>query len=586
MVWDHAEEELSLRGQKISDAILHDLRLITHSLEFLAITQEIRLGVSSLVFSGAARRVLERYQERYPMVTGIYLFDESANVVETIPEILSIEDSEYITNALASLPEGSREIFVDLMSNSDFSEILRELSSLNRVDRKSLSSSSHILVGKPVIGDKSRRVGFLVLVIPIEVLLQKHTPAFNQDRVLDIQKEEQTWYNSLLDTPPRITDDTWIKSITQLALADIAPDQPINIRLITAETKSSRYGEIFEDVQDIVVLVTLISLLTLALAFHLGRLIAKPLARIGDLVSAYKDANYSYRLPKMKFVEFSRLVDLLGDLGEAVRNSKTDLNRKLDERSEEIHRLQKKERDAAKAVQEALLRHPEIRSRVTITSCYRTAGFMGGDWYSYFEDTTKNRLVVMIGDVTGHDMSSALVTGAVAGASRAGLEVISDHENDHKNLLHQIADKFNQVVIDTGKCAGHLMTMTILCIDTLRHRCHYLNAGHTGIALKNKSGVRTIIKGGSPLGLFEQPNFGYCEFPLNVHDTLFLYTDGLLENASQAGSTISPRMLLKTLEDAADARSMIDAITGLTVRVWGDQKIEDDCTYLAIQYRP
>lgn len=91
------------------------------------------------------------------------------------------------------------------------------------------------------------------------------------------------------------------------------------------------------------------------------------------------------------------------------------------------------------------------------------------------------------------------------------------------------------------------------------------------------NGPEYFLHGGSPLGLPDQPDFGVGHYQGNPGDTLFLYTDGLLDNS------ISPRRLqlhhvsrlLKNQDQLPVLHQRLEALAGPDVAV-----LEDDYSYI------
>ncbi|HUG44477.1 MAG TPA: PP2C family protein-serine/threonine phosphatase [Acidobacteriota bacterium] len=66
-------------------------------------------------------------------------------------------------------------------------------------------------------------------------------------------------------------------------------------------------------------------------------------------------------------------------------------------------------------------------------------------------------------------------------------------------------------------------------------RVELANGGHPPPLLADARGVPPVKGGGLPLGLFREAGYDHRELFLKPGDTLFLYTDGLTEAATQEG---------------------------------------------------
>ena len=239
---------------------------------------------------------------------------------------------------------------------------------------------------------------------------------------------------------------------------------------------------------------------------------------------------------------------------------------------------------AAHSVQSAFLPReveiPGLEVRRYYQSCEQT----GGDWYWCHYDEKQNNAYFFLGDVTGHGIPSALLTGAVAGVVCACLYELESEQfqSTAPETLDSIATKINRFVYRTQMFSGLGMTMVLVGINLDSGDGSYLNAGHNPIFLKNGDRVQSILKGGAAFGNDEQAIFGSREFSLGMGNTLFLYTDGLVENKGGASKPIGTKGVKKIVEASGDVDNMADNIKAKMDREWGDKPVEDDVAFIII----
>jgi predicted ATPase/serine phosphatase RsbU (regulator of sigma subunit)/GAF domain-containing protein/tRNA A-37 threonylcarbamoyl transferase component Bud32 len=249
----------------------------------------------------------------------------------------------------------------------------------------------------------------------------------------------------------------------------------------------------------------------------------------------------------------------------------------------ELRALQDREKEAAEAVQRALLPDTSTLELAEVSSYYRAAESTGGDWFGCYEDLAKERLFVFIGDVTGHGVPSALVTGAVAGAIKTAVESVLGTDYEPADFLQDLAQKANQVVLGTGQHAGRMMTTAFFCLDLRNGITSYLNAGHNCWLHLTKEKNRSRIVGGTPLGMDAAPSFAVKEFDFQPGDLIFAFTDGLIENQGPDGKVLALRQLHKHLSAESSAHEMVSRVAAMGHEVWRTTPAEDDCTFLAIK---
>lgn len=221
--------------------------------------------------------------------------------------------------------------------------------------------------------------------------------------------------------------------------------------------------------------------------------------------------------------------------------------------------------DLLRAFQNAL--HPGERFEndfVVATAAFASAtGQVGGDLYDIFP-LSDRRCAFMIGDVTGHAASAALVMAVLYGAAREAARH-SDHPCHFFEHLHDLLS-------DLGRRRGgpRLFSATLF-FATLEPggKMVYSNAGHPSpILIRPGQPPRLLAAITPPIGLIP-PNFCYEEtVQLEVGDQILFYSDGILSG--------TPEELGLRIEFSADDQSFVDRL----IREGGD----DDRTAVLLRY--
>jgi serine phosphatase RsbU (regulator of sigma subunit) len=238
--------------------------------------------------------------------------------------------------------------------------------------------------------------------------------------------------------------------------------------------------------------------------------------------------------------------------------------------------------EAAECVQKSLIFDKADIPGLTYSSYYRSADITGGDWYGLFDDPKNNRSYILIGDVTGHGIPSALVTGAVAGAAEVAVHMIADQTLPLLDSLRAIATELNRVVLKTGQAAGEMMTMALIVIDRDNLQAAYVNCGHTHICVASKGNVKARLEPGSLLGTKDMMIVGK-EFKVEEGDVLFIFTDGLLENHAFRKKPIRWKSIAQILAQQSEPQVITRDITELVQKTNEGESLQDDCTFLAIR---
>jgi len=170
---------------------------------------------------------------------------------------------------------------------------------------------------------------------------------------------------------------------------------------------------------------------------------------------------------------------------------------------------------------------PAEAAGIDIAVRYRPAGeghLVGGDWYDTLLLPTRDVLLV-VGDVAGHGIDA--VTGMVAARnSLRGLAITGAGPADLLRMLNGVMCYLTSGVVGTVVCGLYDPETRVL---------RWARAGHLPpVLLRGRTGWQLPLPGGVLLGM--DPNASYEEAtqPLELGDTLLLFTDGLIERRGES----------------------------------------------------
>jgi serine phosphatase RsbU (regulator of sigma subunit) len=239
-------------------------------------------------------------------------------------------------------------------------------------------------------------------------------------------------------------------------------------------------------------------------------------------------------------------------------------------------RLHHETQRIAERLQLSLL--PELPGHLDLAARYlpsRTTAEVGGDWYDSFElprgDTT-----LIIGDVTGHDLRSAVTMSQLRNMLR-GIACDRQEESPDRILRHLDATYQHLYGGATASCIYAVLGQN----RTNAWQLAYANAGHPPALLTTREGDTRFLEGGHSalLGVdVHLPRSSAVE-PLPARSTLLLYTDGLVE---RRGEPLDHGLTRLRQHAAALAREPLDVfcdelLTGLA------QHSADDIALLALR---
>ena len=191
-------------------------------------------------------------------------------------------------------------------------------------------------------------------------------------------------------------------------------------------------------------------------------------------------------------------------------------------------------------------------------------------------DVGTNKVVALIGDVTGKGIEAAGFTETVRAAVRT-LALISPSP---QYMLGNV----NRLLLHEGE-HQQLATALIVVLDPANGQSVLASAGHPPVMYLSDSGCRIIEpRFGLPLGVLEHA-YETTDFTLAPGESLVLYTDGLTE-ARRNGKVFGEKRLLEVL-DAASAEGPQELATRLKEAVVAYAgELKDDLQILVVRRTP
>ena len=198
-----------------------------------------------------------------------------------------------------------------------------------------------------------------------------------------------------------------------------------------------------------------------------------------------------------------------------------------------------------------------------------------GDYYDFFA-LDDGRVLVAIGDVSGHGLGSALVMAEARALLRAFSKTVTDLASAVTMLNDFLCKDMTQ---------GKFMTMFVGLLDGASGRFEWCSAGHNPPVVRRSSGeVLGLDPTGPVLGVLAGLPFGRGDdVTLSAGDSVLLYTDGATEAPSPTGELFGDDRLkeLVAREGGRGPLPLLDAVRGAIHGWTGGAKNRDDLTLVA-----
>lgn len=239
------------------------------------------------------------------------------------------------------------------------------------------------------------------------------------------------------------------------------------------------------------------------------------------------------------------------------------------------------ELEVAKAIQETLVpgAEPVAFGPLRFAGFYQPAAQTGGDWWTWHE-LVGGKILLVIGDVTGHGVPSAMITAA----AKASCDV-ARHVHGDDVTVTRLLEIMNHAIWQSAQ-RRFVMTCFASIIDTRSRTITYANAGHNFPYLfragEGKGEFGSLMIRGNRLGDDPSSRYEAKTTELVPGDVLVWYTDGIVECENEAGEEYGEKRFRASVRRAAalDAGEMRDAIVGEAAAYFGAAPRKDDITMI------
>ena len=214
-------------------------------------------------------------------------------------------------------------------------------------------------------------------------------------------------------------------------------------------------------------------------------------------------------------------------------------NARLVARERQQQRL-RRELELAHNLQLRLLPSPSVlQGDATVAARCVPAEWVGGDFYT-FTRLGRGRVGVMLGDVSSHGFSAALIMALVMSAAgiHAGAAITPDETLTA--LLGSLRTELETTEM--------YLTVFYGVLDPMARRLVYANAGHAHAFRIGRDGAERLDATAPPLGLTPTDGIERRQIPWSdTDDLLCLWTDGLQDARDAAGSPFGEKAILDAL---------------------------------------
>ena len=361
--------------------------------------------------------------------------------------------------------------------------------------------------------------------------------------------------------------------IRMLVIFGLASLLPIILMAVLSFNKAKMMlvmepGEI---IGSLVYLTTFLLIVVLATTIYFSRIfstsIIVPVSQLEGAMARVEGGDFSAFVP----VDTN---DELGALAEHFNQMTVGLK--------ERYRLQRS-LDLAKEVQQNLLpREDPVVKGLDVAGRSIYCDETGGDYFDYLSSSEWGaaKLGVLIGDVSGHGIPSALLMAT----ARAFMRQRSSRSGSMAEVVSDVNHQLTRDVEDTGR----FMTLFYLMIDMTARSMSWVRAGHDPAIWYDplNDTFEELHGDGTALGVDESLQFvQYEKSGLKKGQILLLSTDGLWETHNPSGSMFGKNRINELIRQkhGSSAREILDTIVMELDKFRQGQEPEDDITLVVIK---
>ena len=335
--------------------------------------------------------------------------------------------------------------------------------------------------------------------------------------------------------PPTTTTTTTSTTLPVPSPAEVKPVQTPLVLLLQVDKSGATRATLIFLLKSISTLVALVSL-AVVVSIVFSNKLTFGIRSLSNSMLAFEKGDFDSPLPKLEDDEVGQMAKQFGSMREQIK--------KLILEQQEKAKIETEMRLAGSLQKRFFPTNQYQTNGVDLSAYFEPASDAGGDWWFYFQK--EDLFIFVIGDVTGHGLNSAMITGV----SRSAFSLIEQKYESTSESLRLL----NKAIFDAAK--GELMmTALVGCLNLKTGELKAANASHEVpfiIPAENgdlkKSQMKILdTEPGPRLGEKSDSTYQEISIQLEDNETLVLYSDGLTELKDAKGENFGERRLIKVI---------------------------------------
>lgn len=371
----------------------------------------------------------------------------------------------------------------------------------------------------------------------------------------------------------QITDNDGV-SVSRIALAGeelLFFERPITFQKIRVGTVALAISQKkirgnIESARGFVWLLALVIVVVgMLISFALGLYFSNPILRLKDGTEAISVGDFEHRVKIFRN-------DELGDLGHAFNQ----MSKGLKERN-----LMQQSLELAMQIQQNLLPQSDpLITGLDVSGRSIYCDETGGDYFDFLQLNGDGRLGVVLGDISGHGIPSALLMATARAFIR--------QRSMMPGSISEVVEDVNQLLCKDYTDSNSFMTLFYLSIDPQNRSLRWVRAGHDPALSYNPAAdtFEELMGNGIPIGV--EPDWRYTEnqkSDLSDGQIIVLSTDGIREAFNRSGEMFGQERILEAIRQCrgGSAKEILEGIIDSVDRFRAGLEYQDDVTLVVIK---
>jgi serine phosphatase RsbU (regulator of sigma subunit) len=317
----------------------------------------------------------------------------------------------------------------------------------------------------------------------------------------------------------------------------------------------------------------LATLLVALFTVYLVRAVVRPVRRVAAAARSMSAGDLDARVAPI-----ARPARELDEMAVAFNQMATDLEARTSELESRYEEIRLEVGRAATLQRQLLPDRPPDAARMELAGACLPAADVGGDYFDFLVDR-QGRVTLLVADVAGHGIASALLMAMVRQVARR--EVLA---GSPPGTVLSVA---NRDLYDDLVTVELFVTVFCARVDLAGGRVEFANAGHNRPLLRRADGtLEELDADGMAIGLVDDVAFEDAARPFGPGDSLVLYTDGVVEAEDAGGAALGDAALraLVTGLGGAPPEVTVARVVGAVREHVGARPVRDDVTVVAARH--